>query len=562
MYNIDTYNDALAKYDNLLKDFELPPRLLLANIFSDYRHKIDTYWQNPIRIKGQAYLDMLQLVAKVEKYCFSKVNRFSIKKYSDDLDKLNSRLIIINEIQTNRYDHLSKIINDIDNLSVNFKSDLTSNINLVFLDRYKNPLLVSTYGVYVDEISSTIYRHDNISELIVNAYIERNNVLSITTSFEASVLEIDVIAMARNSITIWNYYERIDDDDDSDSISTASVDSFSDITNENSNDSIFPTFTKHYVTEDNYHRFVYHQTTPRDVQYEPKKISTALEKIIKLTNLNCLKIIRAQIPYDLCLQESLGLPNLEKLSLETVCVPCVLSLGNNVKFVDISNCVEILQSIRLPESLTSLIISNSKVTTNQILSLSILNSLNNLCLNNLLLEDTEATYKKLGESFSNLKELRITNHKRIKTIDFLRGFVNNKSLDTIDLYGNNISTSDILWLDCFPNIRVIMLGRNPIDTLPVNFMGVLANLEVISFRDCLIRSLGDYQFKGLCKIEYIDLRNNHISTVSNTAFKDLPMLNSVDLRTNNVWVDNLSTSRYIRVLLTQGVLMPINRFTL
>lgn len=107
-------------------------------------------------------------------------------------------------------------------------------------------------------------------------------------------------------------------------------------------------------------------------------------------------------------------------------------------------------------------------------------------------------------------------------------------LSILDLSQNALSTVPGSLSERFPNLEVLKVDNNQIDTLSMNDLNGLGNLRKLTFTNNILDTLEDGLFQKLVNLKQLVISSNQLSYISKDAFKGLSRLVNLDLSMNKI----------------------------
>lgn len=129
---------------------------------------------------------------------------------------------------------------------------------------------------------------------------------------------------------------------------------------------------------------------------------------------------------------------------------------------------------------------------------------------------------------SNLKAVYLNNNKLENTSKIFPGVC---KLLYLDISHNNIANLTGVGSYIYPNLTVLHLGQNNIETFNNPDTNTLTTLVDLGLSSNRIKSIKLNYFKDLMSL---DLRNNSLTQINGSLFKDIDCLQALDLSQNNI----------------------------
>ncbi|XP_056224152.1 leucine-rich repeat-containing G-protein coupled receptor 5-like isoform X1 [Seriola aureovittata] len=135
-------------------------------------------------------------------------------------------------------------------------------------------------------------------------------------------------------------------------------------------------------------------------------------------------------------------------------------------------------------------------------------------------------------AFQNLPELRTLSLNGAADLTEFPDLTGTKSLESLTITGARITSLPSSVCEQFPNLQLLDLSYNQIQTLP-SFSGC-ESIQKIDLHHNEIEELQENTFHGLMSLCCLDLSWNRLSTVRPNSFSALPALTKLDLSSNQL----------------------------
>lgn len=135
-------------------------------------------------------------------------------------------------------------------------------------------------------------------------------------------------------------------------------------------------------------------------------------------------------------------------------------------------------------------------------------------------------------AFKNLPELQTLSLNGATNLTEFPDLAGTKSLESLTITGAKISSLPPSVCEQLPNLELLDLSYNQLQTLPV-FSGC-DNIQKIDLHHNEIQELEENTFHGLMSLRSLDLSWNKLSSLKPHSFSALPALTSLDLSSNEI----------------------------
>ena len=112
----------------------------------------------------------------------------------------------------------------------------------------------------------------------------------------------------------------------------------------------------------------------------------------------------------------------------------------------------------------------------------------------------------------------------------------------LDLRGNNIVNIDSLTFHELSNLKIISVGRNRLQQLPIGIFDKLGDLNIVDISFNRLKSIDNGIFVNLKKLVQLYANRNHIKTIESGSFHNLAKLTFLNLEFN--MLTSLSTDTF------------------
>ncbi|XP_026183219.1 leucine-rich repeat-containing G-protein coupled receptor 5-like [Mastacembelus armatus] len=135
-------------------------------------------------------------------------------------------------------------------------------------------------------------------------------------------------------------------------------------------------------------------------------------------------------------------------------------------------------------------------------------------------------------AFQNLPELRTLSLNGAADLTEFPDLTGTRSLESLTITGAQITSLPSLVCEQLPNLQLLDLSYNQIQTLP-SFSGC-ESIQRIELHHNEVEELKENTFHGLLSLRSVDLSWNRLSSVEPNSFSALPALTKLDLSSNQL----------------------------
>ncbi len=124
--------------------------------------------------------------------------------------------------------------------------------------------------------------------------------------------------------------------------------------------------------------------------------------------------------------------------------------------------------------------------------------------------------------------------KRINNLHGLQNIPNIKTVQSLSLADNQLTTIQPNAFAGLPNLTTLKLAKNQLSTIPINAFAGLTNLTMLNLSSNQLKDIQPNAFAGLTNLTHLSLRYNQLKDIQPNAFAGLTNLRELNLANNQL----------------------------